>query len=129
MKAVGFLFALVATACSLISSASPAAGLPVASPPMVTQPLAIPIGAPCTVSYYTTHARLRMAERDISKAEVVSAVKDACRNSNVHYQWWDGTYKYESGFLGVIMNGRGGVVTVYWRTSSGGWSQPEEPVD
>ncbi len=65
-----------------------------------------------------------MAERDISKAEVVSGVKDACRNSNVYYQWWDGTYKYESGFLGVIMNRQGGVITVYWRTSGGGWSQP-----
>lgn len=105
-------------------SAPSAAGQSLTLPAVVGRPLAIPAGAPWTFSYYTTHARLRMAERDISKAEVVSGVKDACRNSNVYYQWWDGTYKYESGFLGVIMNRQGGVITVYWRTSGGGWSQP-----
>ena len=124
MKVVGFLLTLVVSAFPVIFSAPSAAGQSLTLPAVVGRPLAIPAGAPCTVSYYTTHARLRMAERDISKAEVVSGVKDACRNSNVYYQWWDGMYKYESGFLGVIMNRQGGVITVYWRTSGGGWSQP-----
>lgn len=89
-------------------------------------PLAVPSGAPCRVSYFTLHARLRMAERDISEWEVKNAVDYSCRHNRVTWQWLQGTYRYDGTYVGVAMNGAGGVVTVWLKggNGGGGWSAP-----
>ena len=93
-------------------------------------PQTVPAGARCSVSYYTTHARLRMAERDISEWEVINAIAYSCRHDKVVWQWLEGTYKYYGTYVVVAMNPQGGVVTVWLAggNGGGGWTQPTSRV-
>lgn len=88
-------------------------------------PLALPIGAPCSVRSYSTHARLQMAERDISEAQVRDAVTTSCRYDKVGWQW-DGTYRYYGTIVVVVMDWRANVVTVHFNSGGGGgsWAAP-----
>lgn len=67
-----------------------------------------------------------MAERDISDWEVRNAVSVSCQQGRVQMQW-DGTYKYLATYVGVVMDWRANVVTVWYNTGSGGggWSTPD----
>lgn len=76
---------------------------------------------PCRVEGYTLHARLRMAERDISKSEVRASVSRFCSSG---YRQSDGTWIYRasgtSGLPTVVLNSRGYVVTAFWPSGGGG---------
>lgn len=78
-------------------------------------------GAPCTVSSFTLHAKLRMSERGISETSVRNAVRSHCRSA----YWQAGTstwmYPSTSAFLPVVvMNGSAQVVTTWWPSAGGG---------
>jgi hypothetical protein len=90
---------------------------------------AIPPDAPCTVATFSTHARLQMAVRDYSEWEVRNAVKVSCNQNKVTKQA-NGTFKYAGTYVGVVMDWRRNVVTVFSNTGGGGggggWSVPSE---
>lgn len=71
---------------------------------------------PCKVTGYTLHARLRLAERDYSKAEIEKSVKVNCSKG----KWQPApkrTWLYPaqgcSGLPTVVLNPQGEVVTFY----------------
>lgn len=76
---------------------------------------------PCRVDGYTIHARLRMAQRDISKAEVRASVSQNCSSG---YRQKDGTWIYRasgvSGLPTVVLNDNAWVVTTFWPSAGGG---------
>ena len=127
MKALRILILTGLSMFLFFSSAVSAPAAPSAlSEATSAAPMAVPPGAPCSVSFYTLHARLRMAERDISDWEVRNAVSVSCQQGQVQWQWLQGTYRYYATYITVIMNSSGGVVTVYYTSGGGGggWSNP-----
>ncbi|MDR2930684.1 MAG: hypothetical protein LBV06_07270 [Propionibacteriaceae bacterium] len=80
---------------------------------------AVPYGAPCTVQSYSLHARYQMAMRDISTWDVENSVQRSCAQNNVLDQG-DGTFKYLSSYVKVVLNRDGRVVTTWINYGSGG---------
>lgn len=77
---------------------------------------------PCKVTSYSLHARIRLAERDYSKAEIERSVKVNC--SKGRWQSSKGTWLYPaqscSGLPTVVLNPQGVVVTFYAPTGFDG---------
>lgn len=88
--------------------------------PMLAVAQVAEAAGPCRVTGYSNHAKLRMAERDWSKAEVKETVRVDCGRG---YLQDNGNWIYESSSSfrpTVVLGDQGNVVTVQNPSSGGG---------